>query len=317
VALFRDEADFTPTFAAAGVRLGLPAALVEKDYWLTQVLRGLAEGFPDQYIFKGGTSLSKGFKIIQRFSEDVDLIVRADGDEDAREAFMEEVGAVAKEAVVADPIVVQSVRGKHRTLRFNYARKTASGITYPYLRIEMGFAGGDRPLLTTDVTTLIGDALTEGGQDISAFADLAPVSTPLLDPGRTLVEKLSLLHSRVAAAQSEGQLTDARLWIRHYYDVHCLLLHDRAPTFCRNRKEFLSVVAHSEEVSRVEFPERPTSPRPADGFAMSPAFAEDVPFAEALGRKYAEMLKKTYWGPKPGPDWTEVRATVRAHAELL
>lgn len=46
---------------------------MEKDYFVTEVLRTVAEHFPTQSIFKGGTSLSKTWRLIDRFSEDVDL----------------------------------------------------------------------------------------------------------------------------------------------------------------------------------------------------------------------------------------------------
>ena len=55
--------------------LGLHSQFVEKDYWVTQTLRILYEDYPGHFIFKGGTSLSKGFGLIERFSEDVDVLV--------------------------------------------------------------------------------------------------------------------------------------------------------------------------------------------------------------------------------------------------
>jgi predicted nucleotidyltransferase component of viral defense system len=61
---------------AAG-RLGLQAASIEKDYWICWVLRGLFD-LPEigpQLTFKGGTSLSKAWKLIERFSEDIDLVI--------------------------------------------------------------------------------------------------------------------------------------------------------------------------------------------------------------------------------------------------
>jgi hypothetical protein len=56
---------------------GIPADHVEKDFWVTEVLRGVAETSQRvgcSIVFKGGTSLSKAHRLIQRFSEDVDLI---------------------------------------------------------------------------------------------------------------------------------------------------------------------------------------------------------------------------------------------------
>ena len=66
--------DFPALLTAVERETGVEAALVEKDYWITHALWGLHETGLDLW-FKGGTSLSKGFGIIERFSEDLDLMV--------------------------------------------------------------------------------------------------------------------------------------------------------------------------------------------------------------------------------------------------
>ncbi|MCY4120464.1 MAG: nucleotidyl transferase AbiEii/AbiGii toxin family protein, partial [Acidobacteria bacterium] len=54
---------------------GLRPAIIEKDYYVTEVLRVIATDHGEQTIFKGGTSLSKGWDLIERFSEDVDIFL--------------------------------------------------------------------------------------------------------------------------------------------------------------------------------------------------------------------------------------------------
>jgi predicted nucleotidyltransferase component of viral defense system len=54
---------------------GLRPAIIEKDYYVTEALRIIATSAPDKVIFKGGTSLSKGWNLIQRFSEDIDIFL--------------------------------------------------------------------------------------------------------------------------------------------------------------------------------------------------------------------------------------------------
>jgi predicted nucleotidyltransferase component of viral defense system len=51
-------------------------AIIEKDYYVTEALRIIAAAAPDKIIFKGGTSLAKGWNLIQRFSEDIDSSIR-------------------------------------------------------------------------------------------------------------------------------------------------------------------------------------------------------------------------------------------------
>lgn len=54
---------------------GLRPAIVEKDYFVTEALRMIATRGSDGVIFKGGTSLAKGWNLIQRFSEDIDIFL--------------------------------------------------------------------------------------------------------------------------------------------------------------------------------------------------------------------------------------------------
>src|SRR5260370_16028534 len=53
----------------------LRPAIIEKDYYVTETLRIIAAAAPDKIIFKGGTSLAKGWNLIQRFSEDIDIFL--------------------------------------------------------------------------------------------------------------------------------------------------------------------------------------------------------------------------------------------------
>lgn len=71
----RDRTDFDATIDAAASQLGINAVIIEKDYWVSQVLRALADQFPVDFVFKGGTSLSKCYRLIQRFSEDIDVLI--------------------------------------------------------------------------------------------------------------------------------------------------------------------------------------------------------------------------------------------------
>jgi predicted nucleotidyltransferase component of viral defense system len=54
---------------------GLRPAIIEKDYYVTEALRIIAAKAPEKLIFKGGTILSKGWNLIQRFSEDIDIFL--------------------------------------------------------------------------------------------------------------------------------------------------------------------------------------------------------------------------------------------------
>jgi predicted nucleotidyltransferase component of viral defense system len=67
-------------FTATGQRIGTTPQNVEKDFWVCWTLDALFNGLPEgpRLLFKGGTSLSKGFGLIRRFSEDIDVTVFRD-----------------------------------------------------------------------------------------------------------------------------------------------------------------------------------------------------------------------------------------------
>jgi len=74
--LHHDLKLFSKTLRAASQHLDIKLEFVEKDYWITLVLSRLAKSkYVDESVFKGGTSLSKGHNLIERFSEDVDIAI--------------------------------------------------------------------------------------------------------------------------------------------------------------------------------------------------------------------------------------------------
>lgn len=77
--LHHDIKLFSDTLRATSQHLDIKLGFVEKDYWITLVLSRLATSkYVSESVFKGGTSLSKGFNLIERFSEDVDIAIISD-----------------------------------------------------------------------------------------------------------------------------------------------------------------------------------------------------------------------------------------------
>lgn len=69
---------FLELIQATAAHIRIPAAHVEKDYWVTRVLKRLHESDYSEAVFKGGTSLSTVHRLIERFSEDIDLALKTD-----------------------------------------------------------------------------------------------------------------------------------------------------------------------------------------------------------------------------------------------
>lgn len=74
--LHKDTKAFQNAIQITGQGLNIAPEFIEKDYWISLILKRLSESkYINSVVFKGGTSLSKGHKLINRFSEDVDVAV--------------------------------------------------------------------------------------------------------------------------------------------------------------------------------------------------------------------------------------------------
>ena len=80
--LHKDPKLFKELIIASSQALNLREVLIEKDYWVTYVLKNLSENvkLSSQVVLKGGTSLSKAYRVINRFSEDIDLALITDNE---------------------------------------------------------------------------------------------------------------------------------------------------------------------------------------------------------------------------------------------
>ena len=286
----RDDAnEFEGAIAAAAGELGLAPLFIEKDYWVTQVLRALNARHPGWFVFKGGTSLSKGYGLIERFSEDVDILVSPAKDDSAR---TREGLLLAMTESVADELGVQWLEGRapgrgrlaHRADVLVYPR-TVRGTIVPMedrgVLLETGFAGGEWPGEMVSITPMLCEPL---GIDPVAYEDTTAFYIKALKPVRTLLEKLSLLH-HVASHHGETGAHDPRCG-RHYYDVYRLLDHAPTRTALDDRGQFRRILSEMKHISAQHF--GGWTARPDDGYASSPAFAP------ASGSELRKWLQARY-----------------------
>jgi hypothetical protein len=246
----RERAQLFET-AEARHTLRIAAAIIEKDFWVCWTLHRLFEvmGFHPQLIFKGGTSLSKVFKTIERFSEDVDLsLSRRDlGFADDRDP--EQVGITNKErrrrlealtsqcqktvrehllpALRKDFATVLGASGwtveldadDPQTVVFSYPPSDLSqSLAYvkPAIRLEMGARSDDWPAVDAEIKPYAAD-------DFPGMFASPTCKVRTLAAERTFWEKATLLHAeyhRPADKPSKERLS------RHYYDLCCLSRHD-------------------------------------------------------------------------------------------
>ncbi len=317
---FRDLPEFGPTLDAAAERLGISATAIEKDYWVSEVLRVLAREFPNDFIFKGGTSLSKGYRIIERFSEDIDVLVlpgsRGRG---ATDKLLKQFGSAAATGIDGDASAVGGAEtGRHRSYQVSYpATRDATAVVDTSVLLELGVRGGHHPHESVPISGLLADALETVGTDLDEFDDLRPFDVVVLHPGRTLLEKLVHISTAAQGLASDPHRQPDRRSGRHFYDVYQLLGDGRVIDFLSDRPQVQSVIDSIGEVTHAHFGGSDTEVRPADGFAATAAFDTDSDVSRRLRRAYDASMPELYFGSEPLPAWDAISARVAANRGLL
>ncbi len=313
--MFRDQKSFQATIEAAAEQLGISAIAVEKDYWVSQILRHLADRYPLDFIFKGGTSLSKGYGLIERFSEDIDLlIVKGTKGRGAVDRLMKEMGASAGEYLGSTPETVESGEGKHRRCRLEYStgRAGTTSIETSVL-LEMGVRGGLEPSQLVEMHMLLVDALEDAGSDVSAYSDLQSFSVRVLHPGRTLLEKLYVIHAEAMRLSRDNTETVKARMGRHFYDVSRLLGSDEVQQFLSNGAAVDVFLNDIEAISIEHFGAMEDQElRPVGGFRFSPVFDTGSEVSRRVGAAYESDMEDLYFGSDPLPQWDDICRQVSA-----
>jgi len=286
----RDDKGFGTAIANAAEGLGRDPGFVEKDYWVTQVLRALTDRYSASVVFKGGTSLSKGYGIINRFSEDVDILVRpkdALSIKNGEQRLLEITEHVAAELGVPWEPKRNPSRGRNasRADVLRYPQTIEPAVEVPIERdgvlLETGYGDGREPARIVEITPMLCEPL---GIDPNEFSDTRPFDIAALDPLRTLLEKVVLLHHVASTFDGEGM--DQRIG-RHYHDVDRLLAHQ--PTLNQLRDgpdDVKNLITDIERISEAQY--GGSTPRPKAGFGAGPAFSPEP------GTELRAWLKERY-----------------------
>ncbi|MGE0773985.1 MAG: nucleotidyl transferase AbiEii/AbiGii toxin family protein [Sphingomonadaceae bacterium] len=230
--LLHDLPDFGDLIEVTARSHAIDPGLVEKDYWIMHGLWGLQQlGF--RFELKGGTSLSKGFRLIHRFSEDIDILIHPDGElptgrnqnkpahVEARREFYD--GLPAR-------LSIPGFGAVERDRNFDGDRMRSAGIRllYPALSplpggvkagilLEAGFdqVAPNRPCL---ISSWAYDAAIASG--LTDVTDNRAIDVACYEPGYTFVEKLQTISTKFRWYLETGEMPAN--FLRHYYDVYCL-----------------------------------------------------------------------------------------------
>ena len=225
-------------------KLSMSKAIVEKDLWVCMILKYLFKDFKykDAIVFKGGTSLSKVYKLIERFSEDIDLAldwkVLGYGSKEPYEErsntkqlkFNDRLNDDTK-VFLSDKIVPlleedfkEILRGKKykfyidefdgQTICFDYPKNHKDSSILQVIRLEIGSLAERIPASNQKINTYIEEVYPEVfDENIKVVA---------VDSLRTFYEKITILHRE--ANRVNGNYPTR--YSRHFYDVYKILLTD-------------------------------------------------------------------------------------------
>jgi predicted nucleotidyltransferase component of viral defense system len=297
---------------------GLRPAIIEKDYYVTEVLRIIAAIAGDKIIFKGGTSLSKGWNLIQRFSEDIDIFL----DPLAFELPLGKQGIdrelkTLRDAVAAHP-ALQFVREESRTIggfgrndRFSYNQLYGGpGEVANRVLLEAGAASGREPTTTVELRSYLSQFLQERGVSFGA-EDEGSFPMRLLHFRRTFVEKMFAIHSKVEILKRDGGTLGS--YARHYYDLFQLASRTEVLDMLRSA-EYGEIKQDYDNISRVYFPKSYFHPDQMS-FANSDALFAIGDLSSAIGKEYEGQCQILCFGPHPS--WAAIQARFVKLRELL
>lgn len=225
--LHLDRENFLQAVKLTADRMGIANIYVEKDYWVTYALHTIFKNeIGKDTVFKGGTALSKCYNMIDRFSEDIDLVVvRREGESNNKlttkiKTISEVVTNVLPEIDI--PELTQKM-GMNRKTAHSYDKifKGNYGQVRDVIVVEATWLGYFEPCSVRTVASFVGQMMLDNKQeDIAKEYGLLPFELMVLEPTRTLCEKIMSL---VRFSYSEAPLINLKNKIRHTYDLHQLL----------------------------------------------------------------------------------------------
>ena len=288
-----------------------------------RALRAVEERRPNEVVFKGGTSLEK-LRIIQRFSEDLDLLLVSDLPKlkDAKRVMKDlcEVAAQDLQGELTDPksggIDGTATQKAYVNPPLVHTEEESTALVENRrILLEFGQAGSDNPSERRPVESLPAQTLRggDGSVEVDAFWDLEQFDTRILHPGRTLLEKLLRVNN--FAVRADG---DEHGWPRigrQFCDLGALLGSSEVLAFLEDRTRVGRIY---DDCRRVSIGYGSDEEVPRGGFASCALFDPTWPGAERLRDEHDATMRDLYYGgAELAPTFDDVAERIQEHRELL
>ena len=247
-----DTKTFSDAIRAASEHLKINQVFVEKDYWITLVLNRLSKTkYVNETVFKGGTSLSKGFGLINRFSEDVDIAI-INAEDKSGNVVKNIIRTVEKE--ITKELTEMNLEGvTSKGSRFRKSVFEYESIDKQYknnrLIVEINSFANPFPYQQCTIKSFIYDFLkaTNNEKYIGEY-ELQPFTINVLKKEQTLLEKLISL---IRFSFDENAVQSISTKIRHFYDLYYLMNDSECNEFIKStdfKKRFLEILEHDRKM---------------------------------------------------------------------
>ncbi|MFI0428263.1 nucleotidyl transferase AbiEii/AbiGii toxin family protein [Mariniflexile sp. HMF6888] len=243
--LHEDIKIFEDAIRITAQQLNIAEIHIEKDYWVTLALHTIFNNpIGKQTVFKGGTALSKCFGFIERFSEDIDLVVlnnEGESGNQLRNKLKKITKVVATKIEEVDVEGITNKLGMIRKIAYNYPKlfQGEFGQVRNVIVVEATWLGRFEPYRKQHISSYVFEMMQMNNQlDIAETYDMLPFEVQVLDVKRTICEKIMSL---VRFSYGDDVIYDLRNKIRHTYDIHQLLKQDTIKAFF-NSPEFDSML---------------------------------------------------------------------------
>lgn len=291
----------------ASAATGLPPSVIEKDWWVSLSIQAcFSLPFSEQLVFKGGTSLSKGWNAIERFSEDIDLAIdrayfgfvgeinktqigklRRASCAFISSTFLNDLvqtltdwGAIHECQLFAHPIAAPDKDPQCIEIQYDSVLDAIEYLPKRVL-IEVGVRSLMEPVELREINSILSVQFPQLDLAIKAF----PI--PIVLPRRTFLEKIFLLHEEFAQAPEKMRMDRLS---RHLYDLERLMDSEHGVAALQDTELYNNIVAHREKFNAI---------KGVDYSHHTPVKIKIIPPDSAIGayeKDYSEMTQFMIYG---------------------
>lgn len=243
--LHLNKEDFKDLITLTAKDMNILEVYIEKDYWVCYILKNLSESeYLENIVFKGGTSLSKAYGLIERFSEDIDLqLINFEGGDSKKKNFIKKIESKISEGLnLLDNHPRESKSGNIRKTIYSYKKLIEESNFFQgsqELVLEINSMSTPEPYEKREIRTYISEFLEKTNKEYIKEFDLESFYVNVLDKKRTFVEKIFAVMDFSFESNYIEELSNK---IRHIYDLY-ILFNDKEVNEFFNSNEFYKMAS--------------------------------------------------------------------------